>query len=115
MYDINENGFLSKEELLLWLRDSLGDFGKCAEGDDDIRVKCFKSYGLAAGWTLSLIWHETLSLTITNNSLFQELVDLTFRRSDVDGDGYISELDYLSVTARDPLWCDEWLIYKLSL
>ena len=47
MYDINENGFLSKEELLLWLRDSLGDFGKCAEGDDDIRVKCFKSYGLA--------------------------------------------------------------------
>ena len=38
MYDLNDNGFLSKEELFVWLRDSLGDFGKGAEGDDDIRV-----------------------------------------------------------------------------
>ena len=38
VYDLNGNGFLTKEELLVWLKDSLGDFGKGAEGDDDIRV-----------------------------------------------------------------------------
>ena len=38
--------------------------------------------------------------------LTQDLVELTFRRSDMDGDGQISEQDYLRTAARDPLWTD---------
>ena len=37
---------------------------------------------------------------------YQDLVELTFRRSDVDGDGQISEQDFLRAAARDPLWTD---------
>ena len=48
---------------------------------------------------------EVYVLTAKLNT-FQDLVELTFRRSDVDGDGQISEQDYLRAAARDPLWAD---------
>ena len=51
-------------------------------------------------------YFNKLSSTRTLSLLTQDLVELTFRRSDVDGDGQISERDYLRAAARDPLWTD---------
>ena len=55
---------------------------------------------------MTLGYHSELTSAHTLSLLTQDLVDLTFRRSDVDGDGQISEQDYLRAAARDPLWAD---------
>ena len=38
VYDLNNDGYISKEEILMWLRDALGSRGqRYGDGEDDLR------------------------------------------------------------------------------
>ena len=87
IYDLNDDGFISKEEMLTMMKTCLvKQGGNEDDGEEGVKVTM-----------------EVKSYRITDVFVIQDLIDMTLKKMDHDKDGRVSYSDFEETVKREPL------------
>lgn len=88
IYDLNGDGYISREEMLAMLKTCLGRQGLEDDPEEGVKV----------GWNIAHVYRNNV-----NHDILQDLIEMTLRKMDKDKDGRVSFSDWCQTMRQEPL------------